>query len=376
MVLSIPVTMVISRVMPESTKRVIKGRGTSSKVDGRFLDHRRHAVDDGWAQEPADESVATEIFREKARTIISRNQSPDIPFETSINPYRGCEHGCVYCYARPTHAYLDLSPGIDFETKIFAKTNAVELLRAELGKPRYVCKPIAMGTNTDPYQPIERKLRITRDIIQLLHDCRHPLSIVTKSWLIERDMDLLQPMSEKGLCRVFLSITSLDHELARRLEPRAAAPARRLQAIKTLAGAGIPVGVLFAPVIPFINDAEMETVLEQAGEAGADTAGYVMLRLPNEVKQLFREWMELHEPGKTEHVFSIIRDLRAGRENDPEYFSRMRGKGVFADLIRGRFQNACKKFQLNNNRGELNTGIFKPPVTAGAQQSLFPISAG
>ena len=349
----------------------MKGRGTSSKVDARFLEHRRHEVDDGWTPDPGEETVATQIFQETARTIITRNQSPDIPFETSINPYRGCEHGCVYCYARPSHAYLDLSPGIDFETKIFAKTNAAELLRAELEHPRYVCKPIAMGTNTDPYQPAERKLRITRDIIQVLHDCRHPLSIVTKSWLIERDLDLLEPMAAEGLVKVFLSITSLRHDLARCLEPRATSPSRRLKTLEVLNRAGVPAGVLFAPVIPFINDSEMETVLEQAAAAGARTAGYVILRLPNEVRQLFREWLETHEPGKTKHVFSIIRDLRSGRENDPEYFTRMRGQGVYARLIQNRFRQACRKFGLNQERGELNTGLFRPTASEDRQQSLF-----
>ena len=315
--------------------------------------------------------MPTELFRETPRTVITRNQSPDIPFETSINPYRGCEHGCVYCYARPSHAYVDLSPGIDFETKIFAKTNAAEILRKELGKPSYVCKPIAMGTNTDPYQPAERQLRITRDIVQVLHDCRHPLSIVTKSWLVERDLDLLGPMAADGLVKVFVSVTSLDHDLARRLEPRATAPARRLKTVQTLNRAGVPTGVMFAPVIPFINDAELENVLEQAAAAGAKAVGYVMLRLPNEVKQLFREWLETHEPGKTEHVFSIIRDLRSGQENDPEYFTRMRGRGVYADLVRNRFRNACRKFGLNTETSELNTALFEPRVTADPQQSLF-----
>ena len=352
-------------------KKILKGRGTSSKVDARFLAHQRQEFDDGWTPEPEADAVPTEIFQETPRTIITRNQSPDIPFETSINPYRGCEHGCVYCYARPSHAYVDLSPGLDFETKIFAKTNAAELLKKELGKPRYICKPIAMGTNTDPYQPTERRLLITRDIIQVLHDCRHPLSIVTKSALVERDLDLLRPMAEQGLVKVFLSITSLRNDLSRRLEPRTASPGRRLKALDALNGAGVPAGVMFAPVIPFINDAEMETVLERAAAAGARMAGYVILRLPNEVKQLFREWLETHEPGKTEHVFSIIRDLRSGRENDPEYFTRMRGQGVYADLIRSRFQNACRKFRLNNGNVELNTGLFEPPVTAERQQTLF-----
>ena len=357
--------------MMNPAKKILKGRGTSSKVDARFLEHRRAEFDDGWALEQEERAVPTEIFRETPRTVITRNQSPDIPFETSVNPYRGCEHGCVYCYARPSHAYVDLSPGIDFETKIFAKTNAAEILRKELGKPRYVCKPVAMGTNTDPYQPAERQLRITRDIIQVLHDCRHPLSIVTKSWLIERDLDLLGPMAADGLVKVFLSVTSLDHDLARRLEPRATAPARRLKTVQALNRAGVPTGVMFAPVIPFINDAEMESVLEQAAAAGAKAAGYVILRLPNEVKQLFREWLETHEPGKTEHVFSIIRDLRSGRENDPEYFTRMRGQGAYADLVRSRFQNACRKFGLNTERSELKTGLFEPPTAADPQQSLF-----
>ncbi len=349
----------------------VKGRGAPSKVDARFLEHRRAEFDDGWALEHDERPIPTEIYRETPRTVISRNQSPDIPFETSINPYRGCEHGCVYCYARPSHAYVDLSPGIDFETKIFAKTNAAEVLLKELRKPRYACSPIAMGTNTDPYQPAERQLRITRDIIQILHDCRHPLSIVTKSWLIERDLDLLEPMAADGLVKVFLSVTSLKHELARRLEPRATAPTRRLKTVQTLNRAGVPTGVMFAPVIPFINDSEMESVLEQAAAAGAKGAGYVMLRLPHEVKQLFREWLQTHEPGKTEHVFSILRDLRSGRENDPEYFTRQRGTGVYANLIQNRFQNACKKFGLNTKSFELNTGLFEPPVNADRQQSLF-----
>ena len=349
----------------------VKGRGAPTKVDARFLEHRRAEFDDGWALEHDERPIPTEIFMETPRTVISRNQSPDIPFETSINPYRGCEHGCVYCYARPSHAYVDLSPGIDFETKIFAKTNAAEVLLKELRKPRYVCSPIAMGTNTDPYQPAERQLRITREIIQVLHDSRHPLSIVTKSWLIERDLDLLEPMAADGLVKVFLSVTSLKHELARRLEPRATAPTRRLKTVQTLNRAGVPTGVMFAPVIPFINDSEMENVLEQAAAAGAKGAGYVMLRLPHEVKQLFREWLQTHEPGKTEHVFSILRDLRSGRENDPEYFTRQRGTGVYANLIRNRFQNACKKFGLNTERFELNTGLFETPVKADRQQTLF-----
>ena len=349
----------------------LRGRGASGNVDARFLAFSRHAVDDGWRQEPAATAVPTEIHQETARTIINRNKSPDIPFTSSINPYRGCEHGCIYCYARPSHAYVDLSPGIDFETRIFAKTNAAQLLRDELGKPGYKCEPISLGANTDPYQPAERKLGITRAVIQTLHDCRHPFSIVTKSSLPERDLDLLRPMAELGLVKVYLSVTTLRPELARRLEPRAATPERRLQTIQTLSQAGVPTGVMFAPVIPCINDAELERVLERAAEAGARTAGYVILRLPHEVKQLFREWLNTHEPGKTKHVFSIIRDLRAGRENDPDYFTRMSGKGAFADLIRHRFQNARRKFGLDKDRREHNTSLFKPPVADDRQQTLF-----
>ena len=357
--------------MAQSGAKFIKGRGSSSKVDARFLEHRRAEFDDGWALEDEERRVPTELFQETPRTIISRNQSPDIPFETSINPYRGCEHGCVYCYARPSHTYMDLSPGLDFETKIFVKNNAAQLLRTELAKPRYVCKPIAMGTNTDPYQPAERQLGVTREIIQVLHDCRHPLTIVTKSWLIERDLDLLGPMAADGLVRVSVSVTSLDHELARRLEPRATAPTRRLQTVKTLNNAGVPTGVMFAPVIPFINDAEMEAVLERAAAAGAKSVGYIILRLPHEVRQLFREWLDTHEPGKTKRVFSILRDLRAGRENDPEFFTRMRGQGVYAGLFRKRFENACKKFGLITDRSELNTTLFAPPTLSARQQDLF-----
>lgn len=351
--------------------KAIKGRGAASRIAPRFLEYRRCPVDDDDAPEQEAETVPTEIFQETARTIISRNQSPDVPFEASINPYRGCEHGCVYCYARPTHAYLDLSPGLDFETKIFAKVNAAQLLRAELGNPRYVCSPIALGANTDPYQPVERKLRITRDILQVLHDCRHPLFITTKSGLIERDLDLLQAMAAQGLVRVYLSITSLRNDLARRLEPRAAAPNRRLQTLAALRRAGVPAGVLFAPVIPFINDAEMETVLEQAAAAGADSAGYVLLRLPGEVRPLFREWLETHEPEKTKRVFHIIRELRAGRENDPRYFTRMRGTGVFAELLRNRFRTACRKFGLHNTRRALHTGLFVPPGAPPRQRPLL-----
>ncbi len=357
-----------------STQRLSKhkGRGSGSAVDGRYLEHSREAVDDGWQQPPEDKRIPTTVTVEKARTIISRNQSPDIPFDRSINPYRGCEHGCIYCYARPTHAYHDLSPGIDFESRLFAKPNAAELLRQELSHKNYRCRPIALGTNTDPYQPVERQWQITRAIVEVLKECRHPLTIVTKSWLVERDIDLLAPMAAANLVKVFLSVTTLDQKLARVMEPRASAPQRRLQSIRILHDAGIPTGLMFAPVIPFINDAEMEKVLEHGREAGAATAGYVMLRLPHEIKQLFKEWLQLHAPLKAKHVMNIVRDIRRGKENDPNFHSRMRGSGEYAHLIRQRFQAACKRFGLNQEgRRELDTSAFRAPLPESGQQSLF-----
>jgi DNA repair photolyase len=278
---------------------LLKGRGTQSRPKPRYLDEAREDFDDGWgSQDPAPPALKTVVAEETARSIISRNQSPDIPFDRSINPYRGCEHGCVYCYARPTHAYLDLSPGLDFESRLFAKVNAAELLRAELNKPGYECKPIALGANTDPYQPIERKRKITRSIIEVLAEFNHPLTIVTKSALVERDIDLLAPMAEKNLVQVLVSITTLDRYLARHMEPRAAAPQKRLETLRTVSAAGVPVGVLFAPVIPFLNDHDLEKVLAASAQAGATSAGYVMLRLPHELKELFTDWLATHEPMK------------------------------------------------------------------------------
>ncbi len=275
------------------------------------------------------------------------------------------------CYARPTHAYMDLSPGIDFETKLFAKPDAPELLRRELGKKGYLCKPIALGTNTDPYQPVERDRGITRAVIEVLSECNHPLTIVTKSWLVERDIDLLAPMAERRLVQVFLSVTSLDQSLTRRLEPRASAPRRRLQAIARLHAAGIPVGVMFAPVIPFINDAELEAVLEQGAAAGARWAGYVIVRLPNEIRELFQDWLQQHEPLKAQRVMNAIRALRGGRDYDSAFFRRQRGTGVFADLIRKRFESVCGRLGLNKDREILNTDLFKPPGRADGQMDMF-----
>jgi DNA repair photolyase len=349
----------------------IKGRGTASRVDPRYLERRYEAVDDGWDRREESARVTTSVTVERPRTIISRNHSPDVPFDISVNPYRGCEHGCVYCYARPTHAYLDLSPGIDFESKLFAKPGAPELLKKELGNTGYRCTPLALGTNTDPYQPIERKWRITRGILEVLLEAQHPATIVTKSSLVERDADLLTYMAEQGLVQVFLSVTTLEPDLARRLEPRAAAPARRLQTLEILHGAGIPVGVMFAPVIPFINDADMEAVLGKAAAAGAEAAGYVMLRLPHEIKHLFREWLQQHEPDKAEHVMNVITDLRGGRDNDPRFHHRMRGGGQYAGLMRQRFERACRRLGLNRTRRVLDTSRFHPPGAEGVQQSLF-----
>ncbi|MBM2830036.1 MAG: radical protein [Gammaproteobacteria bacterium] len=360
-------------MLTEKLQSPIKGRGTPDKIDPRYLHYTRETVDDGWGYGDDEEKqrIPTTVTVEKPRTIISRNQSPDIPFEASINPYRGCEHGCIYCYARPTHAYMDLSPGIDFETKLFAKPNAADLLRVELGKPGYQCTPMALGTNTDPYQPIERDWQITRRIIEVLSECDHPLTIVTKSWLVERDIDLLALMAKKNLAQVFVSITTLDTALARKLEPRATAPHRRLETLAHLHEAGIPTGVMFAPVIPALNDTEMETVLTQSADAGVDSAGYVMLRLPHEVKILFREWLETHVPLKAKHIMNMVRDIRGGKDNDPHFKTRMRGQGVYAEIIKKRFQQVCKRLGLNKKRFILDTAKFLPPIKKGDQLSLF-----
>jgi DNA repair photolyase len=354
-----------------------RGRGATFNPANRYRRDAREAVDDGWTQ-PVEEiagddppPLQTTVTIQSARTIIARNESPDIPFTQSINPYQGCEHGCVYCYARPTHAYLDLSPGLDFETKLFVKPNAVELLTAELAKPGYVCDAIALGTNTDPYQPIEREWKITRQIIELLAACHHPLTIVTKSALVERDIDLLAPMAAKNLARVYFSVTTLDRELARKMEPRAAAPQRRLAAVKALADAGIPVGVMAAPMIPQLNDKDLEAILEAGAANGARWAGWTMLRLPHEVKDLFRDWLAQHYPLRAEHVMSIVRQVRGGRDNDPNFGSRMRGTGQFADLIGRRFELACKRLGLNAERAStLDTSHFRPPHNT-SQLTLF-----
>jgi DNA repair photolyase len=351
-------------------------RGALSQIQGRFETVERAAFDDGWERE--DEPLAplqTTVTVERARSIISKNDSPDIPFDQSINPYRGCEAGCAYCYARPSHSYLELSPGLDFETKIFAKTNAPELLKEELAKPSYKVSPIAFGTNTDCYQPAERKYRITRQIMEILSECNHPLTIVTKFALVERDLDLLAPMAKKNLVKVFMSIGTLDHVLARRLEPRAASPKRRLDVLKALSQAGVPCGVMVAALIPALNDMTLEHVLEEASKAGAREAAYVILRLPNELKDLFKEWLATHYPERADHVISIVRQMRGGKDNDPRFGERMRGTGNFAELISKRFAIACKRCGLNGHGGgrrvpELDCTRFVAPSPAG-QMKLF-----
>jgi DNA repair photolyase len=353
-----------------SRSKTAKGRGAVSNPEGRFERLNRDPYDDGWAAEEKIPPLRTTVRIEQCRTIIAHNDSPDIPFDQSINPYRGCEHGCVYCYARPSHAYVGLSAGLDFETRLFAKTNATERLRAELAKPGYMCRPLALGSNTDPYQPIERRYRIMRQILEVLAECEHPLTIVTKSALIERDLDLLVPMARKRLVHAFISVTTLDRSLARRLEPRAAAPTRRLEAVQRLVAAGVPVGVMVAPVIPALNDHDIENILEQARAAGANWAGYVLLRLPHEVKDLFREWLARHEPLRAEHVMSLVQGARGGRDNDPRFGARMRGTGVVADLIESRFDMACRRLGFNREEHDLDCTRFRAPV-AGPQLKLF-----
>ncbi|HEY6241509.1 MAG TPA: PA0069 family radical SAM protein [Burkholderiales bacterium] len=350
------------RVLDMDKPRVtIKGRGAAGNPQGRFDRHTRsHERETEFPSRPQ-----TIVTLQQARSIISRNDSPDLPFSQSINPYQGCEHGCIYCYARPSHAYLGLSPGLDFETRLFAKANAAELLREELSGPGYRCELISLGANTDPYQPIEREHRITRSILEVLWEFRHPVGIVTKGSLVERDLDLLDPMAREGLAQVFISIGTLDGEIARTLEPRAAAPHRRVETVRRLSERGVPCGVLVAPTIPFLNDKDLEAVLEAVSEAGATMAGYTLLRLPWEVKDLFKDWLERNFPLKAAHIMARIRDMRGGRDNDPEFGSRMRGEGQFADLIRKRFDVACRRLGLNSGkRSQLDTKKFRRPGPA------------
>ena len=365
-----------------------KGRGAVSNPANRYEPRRVVPLDDGWggagggpewapggepggAPEGGPGRVPTSVTPEASRTILSRNDSPDVPFDRSINPYKGCEHGCVYCFARPTHAYLGLSPGLDFETKIFSKPDAARLLEEELRRPSYCCEVIALGANTNPYQPAECELGITRRILETLDEHGHPVGVVTKSNLVLRDLDILVRMAERKLACVFLSITTLDLDLARRMEPRAPTPQRRLEAIRILGESGVPVGVLAAPMIPGLNDAELERILEAAAGAGAQSAGYVLVRLPLEVKELFGEWLEAHYPLKKDHVLSLIRQTHGGRLYDPEFGARMRGTGPYADLLRQRFAKACRRLGLGPRLDALDTTQFRVPPRKGDQPSLF-----
>ena len=357
----------------------IKGRGAASRVTGRFEKTVRHGEDDGWGSvydtsldggEPAPAHPDTTVTEERARSIVTRNQSPDVGFNVSVNPYRGCEHGCVYCFARPSHAYLDLSPGLDFETKLFAKTNAVERLREELAKPGYVAEPMALGINTDAYQPIERRYRITREVLEVLAETKHPVSFVTKGGLIERDVDLLAQMAREHLVSVHFSITTLDNRLASKLEPRATAPHGKLRAMRTLADAGVPVGVMVAPVIPMITDHELEHILEAAKDHGATSAGYTLLRLPHELKDVWREWLELHYPDRAKHVMSLVQQMRGGKDYDSRFGTRMRGEGPFAQLLQQRFRKARARLGFGEH-ARLDASRFTPPRKPSPQAELF-----
>ena len=352
----------------------IKGRGSASFVAGRFEKTINIGEDDGWGsaydREGEPVRIQTTVSEERARSIISRNDSPDIGFSQSVNPYRGCEHGCVYCFARPSHAYLELSPGLDFETKLFAKTNAAERLRLELAKPGYRVTPIALGINTDSYQPIEREYKITREVLEVLLECRHPVSFVTKGSLITRDLDLLALMAKQNLVSVYLSVTTLDNKLSAKLEPRASAPHTRLKTIETLHDAGVPVGVLVAPVIPMITDRDLEHILEAAREAGAASAGYVLLRLPHELKQIWREWLELHYPERAAHVMSLMQQMHGGKDYDSTFGTRMRGQGPFADLIAQRFAKAYKRLGYGRLNA-LDCSQFVAPRKQSPQIEMF-----
>ena len=352
--------------------RFFKGRGALSNITGRFESHRHEAVDDGWYREEVPDSLDEVVLPDRARTVITSNESPDVGFDLSINPYRGCSHACVYCFARPSHAYLGLSPGLDFETRLFYKHDAVRLLESELAKPRYVCKPIALGINTDGYQPLEKRLEVTRGILAVLARCRHPVSLITKSALILRDLDLLEDLARDKLVTVTLSITSLTNDIKRTLEPRTASPEARLRVIERLGAAGVPVGVMVAPVIPAITDHELEDILTAAHAAGATSASYVLLRLPHEVAPLFREWLAEHYPDRANHVMSLIAQTRGGRDYDSRFGIRMRGTGPYAELLGRRFELASRRlgFDAGRLRHDLATHLFEPPRPGTPQLSL------
>jgi DNA repair photolyase len=364
--------------------RTQKGRGAVSNLPGRYETQITEAVDDGWWQDDDEfgqlQASKTFVTPEYAKTILSRNQSPDLPFSVSLNPYRGCEHGCIYCFARPTHSYLGLSPGLDFETRLYAKVNAAELLRRELASPSYVADAIALGVNTDAYQPCDRKLQLTRQVLEVLHECQHPVGLITKSSLIERDIDLLSTMASKQQAVAAVTITTLDHDISRTLEPRAASPKRRLQTIRRLSDAGIPVSVSIAPIIPFVTDQELENVLAAAADAGATGAGYTVLRLPWEVNPLFQEWLQTHFPEREQRVMNCIRAMRGGKDYDANFGSRMHGEGLWADLLHQRFKKAIKRVGMNRSGRfrSLDTSQFRKPLfvparvkTASAQMDFF-----
>jgi DNA repair photolyase len=346
-----------------------RGRGAVNNASGRF-DMARIEVGDGWDIPEDRANFQTQVSSEVARSLINYNRSPDLPFDRSINPYRGCEHGCIYCFARPTHAYLGLSPGLDFETRLVARPNAPDVLRRELSARRYKVAPIAIGTNTDPYQPIEKEYEITRSCLQVLADFNHPVAIVTKGALIERDLDILGPMAAKGLVRVGISLTTLDAELSRRMEPRAPSPARRLQMIKQLVQAGVPVRVMTSPVIPGLTDHELEALLEAGRDAGADAASWIMLRLPREVSTLWQDWLAEHEPGRAARVMARLREMHGGRDYDPRWGHRMRGEGNYAEMVAQRFKSATRRLGLDGATEPLRCDLFRNPET-DRQYSLF-----
>ncbi|OCP00271.1 MULTISPECIES: PA0069 family radical SAM protein [unclassified Ensifer] len=348
-----------------------RGRGAGMNMSGRFEPQSRETFDDGWESLEDLPPFKTEVQVEKPRSVITRNESPDISFDRSINPYRGCEHGCIYCFARPTHAYMGLSAGLDFEAKLFAKPDAPRLLERELARPDYKVRPIAIGTNTDPYQPIEKEWRVMRQILEVLRDANHPVMIVTKSAMVTRDIDILAPMAEKGLVRVGISVTTLDRKMARTMEPRAATPPKRLDAMRAIAEAGIPTGVLVSPIIPALNDHEIERVLEAARTAGATEASYVLLRLPLEVSPLFRDWLLRSYPDRYRHVMSLVRSMRGGKDYDAEFGKRMKGAGPYAWQIGRRFDLAVKRLGFNPTRRQLRDDLFVPPLGTGVQLSLL-----
>ncbi|MEI2386499.1 PA0069 family radical SAM protein [Breoghania sp. JC706] len=348
-----------------------RGRAAALNMAGRFETEAREAADDGWGSLEDLPALKTEVQVEAARRIITRNDSPDIAFDRSINPYRGCEHGCIYCFARPTHAYMGMSPGLDFETRLFAKPNAAELLAREISAPGYKVKTIAIGTNTDPYQPIERQMRIMREVLEVLRDARHPVGIVTKSALVMRDIDILSEMARDGLAKVALSVTTLDRKLARAMEPRAATPARRLEAIAALSQAGIPTSVMVAPIIPALNDQEIERILDACHAQGAREAGYILVRLPHEVSPLFRDWLLRNYPDRYRRVMSVLQTMRGGKDYDAEWGKRMRGEGPYAWQLGRRFELAAKRLGFNQRRKRLRTDLFVPPFKSAEQLSLF-----